>query len=132
MDKKPETKTKRKILIIDDDEFLLDMYSVKFKEEGFDVEIAPGAKDALDKIKNGLAPEVILIDIVMPAMDGFAFMEELKKEKLIPKSKIIVLSNLGQKNQTEKALELGATDFVVKAYFTPSEVVKKVNNLLGK
>lgn len=130
MDKKPETK--RKILIIDDDEFLLDMYSVKFREEGFEVEIAKGAAEALGKIKNGLAPEVILLDIVMPGMDGFGLMEELKKEKLAPRSKIIVLSNLGQKNQTEKALELGAADFVVKAYFTPSEVVKKINKLLDK
>ncbi|MCK6462379.1 MAG: response regulator [Candidatus Pacebacteria bacterium] len=122
---------KRKILIIDDDEFLLEMYAAKFKEEDFEVEIARSAKDALAKIKNGLDPGLILLDVVMPGMDGFEFMENLRKEKLAAKSKIIVLSNLGQKNQTDKAMELGAVDFVVKAYFTPSEVVKKVNSLTG-
>src|SRR3990172_3312619 len=84
-------KTKHKILIIDDDEFLLDMYAVKFKEEGFEVELARGGKDALNKIKEGIYPEVVLLDVVMPGMDGFELLEIIRKEKLIPTSKIIIL-----------------------------------------
>lgn len=124
-------KTKHKILIIDDDEFLLDMYATKFREESFDVETARGAKEGLEKIKNGLLVEMILLDIVMPGMDGFGFLEDAQKEKLIGKSKVIILSNLGQKEHIDKGLALGATDYVVKAYFTPSEVVQKINKLLA-
>ena len=123
---------KHKILIIDDDEFLLDMYSMKFKEEGFEVDVAPGAKEAVEKIKNGLSPEIVLLDIVMPQMDGFEFLETVKKENLIPKGKIIILTNLGQQKDIDIGMALGASDYIVKAYFTPSEVVKKINLLLKK
>ena len=124
--------TKHKILIIDDDEFLLDMYAVKFKEEGFEVDIAREGKEALNKIKEGASPEVVLLDVVMPGMDGFELLETIRKEKLIPTSKIIMLSNLGQKEHLDKGMSLGAADYIVKAYFTPSEVVKKVNEVLKK
>ena len=98
---------KHKILIIDDDEFLLDMYAVKFKEEGFEVDIAREGKEALNKIKEGASPEVVLLDIVMPGMDGFELLETIRKEKLIPTSKIIMLSNLGQKEHLDKGKSLG-------------------------
>lgn len=122
---------KHKILIIDDDEFLLDMYAVKFKEEEFEVEVARGGKEALSKIKEGISPEVVLLDVVMPGMDGFELLGIIRKENLIPSSKIIILSNLGQKEHLDKGTSLGAADYIVKAYFTPSEVVKKVYKVLG-
>src|SRR3989338_6858641 len=125
-------KAKRKILIIDDDEFLLDMYAVKFKEEGFEVELAHEGKEALDKIKGGASPEAVLLDVVMPGMDGFELLETIRKEKIIPTSKIIILSNLGQKEHLDRGMSLGVADYIVKAYFTPSEVVKKVNEVLLK
>lgn len=121
----------RKIFIIDDDEFLLDMYSTKFRESAFIVETAAGADDALSKIRNGLLPDIVLLDIVMPKMDGFALLEIIRKENLIPNSKIIFLSNLGQKDHLDRGLKLGADDYIVKAYFTPSEVVKKVEDILS-
>ena len=71
---------KHKIFIIDDDEFLLDIYAVKFKEEGFEVEVARGGKEALDKIKEGIYPEVVLLDVVMPGMDGFELLGIIKKK----------------------------------------------------
>jgi len=125
-------KQRHKILIVDDDVFLLDMYATKFKEEGFDVEIAQGGKEALYKIKEGFYPEVVLLDVVMPGMDGFEVLGTIRKDNLIPTSKIIILSNLGQKENIDKGKELGVTDYVVKAYFTPSEVVKKANEALNK
>lgn len=121
---------KHKILIIDDDEFLLDMYAMKFKEEGFEVDIAPSAKEAIEKIKGGLSPEITLLDIVMPGMDGFEFLEAVKKDNLLQNSKIIILTNLGQQKDIDRGVALGAPDYIIKAYFTPSEVVKKVNSLL--
>lgn len=117
---------KKKIFIVDDDEFLLDMYAVKFRENNFDVEIASSGAEALDKVKNGLTPDVILLDIVMPGLDGFEFLKTVKKDNLIPDARIIVLTNLGEKQDVEKGLRLGAKDYIIKAHHTPSEVVKKV------
>jgi len=121
---------KYKILIIDDDEFLLDMYSIKFRELGYDVEVAFSGSDALEKIKKGPEPNVVLVDIVMSNMDGFEFLRQAKKENLLKKSKIIVLSNLGQEEDIKKGKELGADDYIIKAYFTPMEVTKKIEALL--
>jgi DNA-binding response OmpR family regulator len=120
-----------KILLVDDDDFLLDMYSVKFKEEGFMIDIASSGMDALDKLKKG-AYDVILLDIVMPALDGFEVLTRIKKERLADKATIIILSNLGQKEDIERGLALGAQDYVIKAHFTPREVVEKVKQHLGK
>lgn len=123
---------KHKILLIDDDNFLLDMYSLKFREEGFDVYFAKGGEDALTKLKNKeVEPEVILSDILMPGLNGFDLLEEIKKQNLAPNSKVIFLSNLGQKEEIEKGMSLGADDFIIKAHHTPTEVVNKVKKLLN-
>jgi len=121
---------KKKIIIIDDDEFLLDMYLTKFREAGFDVETFFSAKDALEKIRSGLSFNIVLLDILMAGMDGFEFLDIVKKENLLKNSKVIILSNLGQKEDIEKGLAKGVDNYIVKAYFTPSEIVKKVKELL--
>lgn len=120
-----------KILIVDDDAFLLDMYSIKFKESGFSVEIAQNGEEAIEKVKE-LNPEVILLDIVMPRLDGFEVLRAFKKDKIAENALLIILTNLGQKEDIEKGLALGATDYIIKAHFTPSEVVAKVKSLLEK
>src|SRR3989338_1147576 len=118
-----------KVLIVDDDAFLLDMYSIKFKESGFLVEIAKNGEEAIAKSKS-LNPDVILLDIVMPKMDGFDVLREIKKDNLAPGAVIFILTNLGQKEDVDRGLKLGASDYIVKAHFTPSEVVAKVNGFL--
>lgn len=124
---------KEKILIVDDDDFLLDMYALKFREAGFDVDVASKAEDALEKFRKGDKPNILLLDIIMPKMDGFDFLAILKKEKLLgPECRIVILTNLGQKSDIEKGLRLGADDYFVKAHHTPSEIVEKVENLLLK
>lgn len=121
----------RKILIIDDDMFLLDMYALKFREEEFDVEVAHGAAEALSRLENNeIQPEVIVCDILMPGMDGFEFLRKLKEKSLLYKYKIMILSNLGQKEEIEMGMDLGAKDYIVKAHHTPTEVVEKVKRLL--
>jgi|SRR3989344_3781883 len=120
----------RNILIIDDDEFLLDMYSLKFREQNFNVEIAFSGNEAFEKIKNGFLPDIILLDIIMPQMDGFEFLRLAKAEGILGKTKVIILTNLGQKEDIEKGMSLGASDYIIKAYLTPSEVVKKVNAMI--
>lgn len=125
-----QNQTKHKILIIDDDKFLLDMYTLKFTESGFDAVAAFGSVDAMNKLKEGLTPSVILLDIVMPVMDGFEFLEKMKQERLAPEAKTIILSNLGQQSDIERGQKLGAAGYIVKASATPSEVVKEVIRII--
>lgn len=120
---------KQTVLIVDDDDFLLDMYSTKFREEGYQVEVAHKGTVALDLLKGGLQPDVMLLDIVMPEMDGFEVLHEIKKENLAKNWPIIILSNLGQKEDIERGTNLGASDYIVKAYLTPKEVVERVRKL---
>lgn len=124
-----ETIQKQKILIIDDDPFILEMYVLKFKEEGFQIETAKDGKEGLKKIKE-YEPDVVLLDIVMPIMDGFDVIRSLKRENVQTNAKIVLLTNLGQKDDVERGMQLGAHDYIIKAHFTPSEVVKKVKDLL--
>lgn len=126
-----QTQQAKKIFIVDDDKFLLDMYTFKFKEKGFEVVQAFGSVDALNKLKGGIVPDIMLLDVVMPMMDGFELLALIKNEKLAPNAKVIVLSNLGQPSDIEKGRALGANGYVVKASATPSEVVEKVLAVLG-
>lgn len=121
---------KKIVFIVDDDDFLLDMYSLKFREMGFEVEAAHKGNLALEKLRGGFNPDVMLLDIVMPEMDGFEVLHEIKEEGLAKNTKLIILSNLGQKEDIEKGTELGADDYLVKAYLTPKEVVEKVEALI--
>jgi CheY-like chemotaxis protein len=130
MDSMNEMEHKR-IVIVDDDKFLLDMYAIKFSEKGFDVTGCLGSPDALEKLQGGADPDVVLLDLVMPAMDGFELLQMIKQENLAPRAKIIILSNLGQDADKEKGKELGADGYIVKANATPSEVVTYVTELLG-
>ena len=125
------TQQKRTILIVDDDPFILDMYVLKFKEKGFATTIAKTGKEALQKIQEEI-PDVALLDIVMPAMDGFEVLRTLKDNPAATHTKIILLTNLGQKEDVDRGMELGADDYIIKAHFTPTEVVEKVNRVLGK
>lgn len=125
------TQQGKKIFIVDDDKFLLDMYTFKFKEKGFDVVQAFGSVDALAKLKGGVRPDIMLLDVVMPAMDGFELLSLIRSENLAVDAKVIILSNLGQPSDVEKGRSLGANGYVIKASATPSEVVEKVMTVLG-
>ena len=122
---------KRKVFIVDDDKFLLDMYSVKFKEDGFDVEVGVGGEDALNKLRGGYEPDVIMLDIVMPGIDGFGTLEVIKKEAIGGNPVIVVLSNQGQDEEIRRAKELGADEYIIKASAIPSEVLEQVKKAIG-
>lgn len=121
-----------KILIVDDDNFLIDMYALKFSESNFDVESALGPDAALEKFKSGFVPDIILLDVVMPKMDGFDLLERINKDNLAPEAIKIVLSNRGQKSDIERGRELGAAGYIVKASATPSEVITHVLDIVNK
>lgn len=120
------------ILIVDDDEFLLDMYVLKFKESDYHVEIAKDGNEALEKIRNGITADVVMLDVVMPHMDGFELLRIIKQEKLLPNALFILLTNLGQREDIDHGLKLGVADYIIKAHFTPTEVVRRVDALIGK
>lgn len=122
----------KKTLIVDDDNFLLDMYARKFQETGFSVMPCLGSVEALAKLREGYVPDIILLDIVMPKMDGFEFLDILKKENLASDAIKIILSNKNQKQDIDLGRELGASGYIVKATFTPTEVVEKVKEILNK
>ena len=121
---------KHKILIVDDDKFLLGMYAVKFQKENFEVLTASDGSDALTKLKEGLKPDVIILDIVMPVMDGLELLQKIRDNHLIEESLVIILSNQGQSSDIDKAKKLGADGYIVKATTIPSEVLAEVHKLL--
>lgn len=118
-----------KILIVDDDKFLLDMYALKFTERGFTVDTALSADEALAKFEAGFQPAIFLVDLIMPGMDGFALIEKLKEKGADKEAAIVILSNLGQKEDIEKGLGLGVDGYIIKASATPAEVVTKVGDI---
>lgn len=122
----------KKILIVDDDNFLLDMYSLKFSKSNFEVVSALGPEIALDKLRSGYSPDVMLLDIVMPVMDGFELMEKMKEENLATSTIKIILSNRGQPSDIARGESLGASGYIVKASSTPTEVIEKVNSIISE
>lgn len=128
----PQPPNGKKVLLVDDDQFLLNMYTLKFRNSGFEVETANNATAALQKLRDGLAPDVILCDLVMPTMDGLQFIKQIKEERLGSAAAIVVLTNQSQSADIEKAKELGVDGYIVKASTIPSEVVEEVKKILEK
>ena len=123
---------KRKILIIDDDNFLLDMYALKFSQNNFEVFTAVSGVQAIEKINKGLSPDVMLVDIIMPEMDGFEMLEKINADKLSPNSIKIILSNKSEQADIDRGNSLGVAGYIVKANSTPTEVINQVINILSK
>jgi|SRR3989344_161138 len=123
---------KQSILIVDDDKFLLDMYALKFSQNNFEVYTAANGKEGIEKLQGGLNPKIILLDIIMPDMDGFEMLAKIKELHLSPNSIKIVLSNNGQQSDIEKCKNLGAVGYIVKASSTPMEVIEEVKGILEK
>jgi len=117
---------KPKVLIVDDDKFLLNMYSLKFNKSNFDVDSSFSGEDAVKKLSASYTPDIILLDIIMPGMDGFEVLEQIKKNSLVPNAVIVMLTNQGQLSDIEKAKGYGVDGYIIKATTIPSEVVEQV------
>lgn len=124
--KTEEQKKKYKIVIVDDDKFLLSMYSMKFTKEGMEVVTINDPKEALDKLVAGLDADILILDVVMPGMDGIELLQKIREEKLLPKAVVIILSNQGQQSDIDRAKEFGIQGYIVKATTIPSEVLREV------
>jgi len=123
---------KPKVLIVDDDKFLLNMYSIKFSKNNFEVNSAISGEEAITKIKEGYVPDIILLDIVMPGMDGFEVLDSLKKTNIAPNALVIMLTNQGQLSDIEKAKTFGINGYIIKATTIPSEVVEEVEKIYNR
>jgi DNA-binding response OmpR family regulator len=122
---------KVKILLIEDDPFLLSMYTTKFELENFEVITTDDGEKGL-KMASKEMPDVILLDIILPKMDGFEVLRMIKADKKLKTIPVILLTNLSQKNDIDKGLSMGAEDYLIKAHFMPSEVVEKVKKILNR
>lgn len=120
---------KAKILLVEDDSFLLNMYSTKFEIEGYDISTAENGEIGLE-LAQETAPDIILLDIMMPKMNGFEVLKELKANPRTAKIPVIILTNINQKEDVDKGLSLGAVDYFIKAHFIPSEIVEKVEKVI--
>ena len=117
------------ILIVDDDKFLLDMYRKKFERDGATVDVAVGSDEALSKLRGGAKPEVLVLDVIMPGMDGMELLEVIRKEKLVPDAVVVMLTNESNRAKIEEAKTLGIRGYIVKATSIPSEVVEKIKEM---
>lgn len=119
------------ILLVEDDAFLANIYKTKFEMEGFKVSIAGNGELGLKEAKKK-KPDIILLDILLPKMDGFTVLQHIKEDSDLKDIPVVLLTNLGQKDDVEKGLKLGAADYLIKAHFKPSETVDKVRKVLNQ
>lgn len=119
----------KKIMLVDDDTFLLEMYSLKFKNSGYDVLTVNNPEEALEKLKSGDVFDLILFDIVMPGIGGWGFIKAVRENKFAENSVFVVLSNQGQQIDFDTAKLYNVDGYVIKALSTPSEVLKQVEKI---
>jgi len=122
---------KKNILIIEDDAFLRDLINKKLSSAEFETSEAIDGESGIKKIK-AESPDLILLDLLLPNIDGFEVLENIKKDSTISNIPVIILSNLGQKEDIEKGMALGAVDYLIKAQFTPDEIIIKVREAFEK
>jgi DNA-binding response OmpR family regulator len=119
----------KKILIIEDDRFLRELIKMKLEKEKYTVIEAVDGEEGERKIKEE-KPDLVLLDLILPGIDGFEVLSRIKEDPALSSIPVIILSNLGQKEEIEKGLKLGAIDFLVKAHFTPGEIIEKIKGIL--
>lgn len=119
----------KKILLVEDDKFLRELITKKLKSEKYEVVETVDGESGLAKIKE-IKPDLILLDLILPGIDGFEVLSRLKDNAAIRSIPVIVLSNLSQQEEIDKALNLGAADFLIKAHFIPGEIIEKIRKIL--
>jgi DNA-binding response OmpR family regulator len=123
--------TKAKILLVEDDTFISGMYQTKLSMLGYSVRVASDGEAGWAELQKE-TPDLVLLDIVLPKKDGFEILGDIRADAKFKGLPVILLTNLGQKPDVQKGLELGADDYIIKAHFTPSEVVEKIEKMLER
>lgn len=124
----------KNILIVEDDKFLRELIAQKLVKEGYSISEAVDGEEGIKKIKEE-KPDLVLLDLILPGIDGFEVLAKMRLAKTkedpdLARIPVIVLSNLGQKEDVERGLKLGAVDYLIKAHFTPGEIIEKIKNAL--
>jgi len=119
----------RTILIIEDDKFLRELVIQKLIKEGYETSEAVDGEEGIKKIKEE-KPDLILLDLILPGIDGFEVLSKMREDPALAQIPVIILSNLGQKDDVEKGLKMGAIDYLIKAHFTPGEIIEKIKVVL--
>jgi len=122
----------KKILIVEDDEIMINLLAKKLRDHGYIVSLAKDGQVGLSLLKEKENPDLILMDLVMPKIDGYSVMEEILKDEELAKIPLIVISNSGQPVELDKIKELGAIDWLVKTEFNPQELLEKIIKQLGE
>jgi len=118
----------KKILIIEDDKFLRELVTQKLAKEGYEILEAADGENGVKMAKK--KPDLVLLDLLLPGINGFEVLARIKQNPSLSQIPVIILSNLGQKNDIEKGLKMGARDYLIKAHFTPAQIVEKIKNIL--
>ncbi|HHE76820.1 MAG TPA: response regulator [Candidatus Parcubacteria bacterium] len=120
----------KKILLVEDDPFLIEIYTSKLKEAGFSVSVVTSGELVLEKVEEE-KPDLVLLDVVLPNMDGWEILQAIKTNPKVKETRVVILSNLGEKEDVEKGIKLGAVKYLIKSHYTPSEVVEEIKNLFN-
>ncbi len=130
--KSAANKTRKwKILLIEDDTFLSGMYIAKMSLEDFNVLLAIDGEEGLELAKKH-KPDLILLDLLLPKIDGYTVLKTLKKNRALASIPVVLLTNLNQQTDINKAMKYQIEDYLIKAHFMPSEVIEKVKKILRK
>ncbi|MDP2967045.1 MAG: response regulator [bacterium] len=119
----------KNILIVEDDRFLRELIAQKLIKEDFNISEAIDGEEGIKKIKEE-KPDLVLLDLILPGIDGFEVLSKMREDPSITKIPVIILSNLGQREDVERGLKLGAVDYLIKAHFTPGEIIEKIKLVL--
>jgi DNA-binding response OmpR family regulator len=122
---------KQKILLIEDEKVLVELYTEGFAEEGFDIKAVLSAEEGLKAVKKG-KPDLVILDILLPKENGIFFLEEMRKDPEVKDIPVVVLSNLDAPETRRKALKLGALDYLIKTDFAPHELIERIKRVFPK
>lgn len=117
------------VLLAEDDNFVSDIYNLKLQKEGFQVILAQDGREAIKYLETEV-PDIIMLDIMMPYADGMDVLAAIQKDEHLKHIPILMLTNLSDRENIDRAMSMGASDYLIKAHFTPSEVVQKVRELI--
>ena len=119
----------KKILVVEDDKFLRELIAQKLIKEGYDIAEAVDGEKGIKAVEDE-KPDLVLLDLILPGIDGFDVLSKMKEDPKMAQVPVIILSNLGQKDDIERGLKIGAADYLIKAHFTPGEIIEKVKTIL--
>lgn len=119
------------VLIIEDDNFLQGLEATKLKKEGYNILTAANSIEAFKAIDGIVKIDLVLLDLLLPDVDGFMILEKIRQNKILQAIPVIVFSNLSEEKDVSRATQLGASEFMVKSNFTLDEIAKKIKELIG-